>query len=621
MVLQPGTRLRDYEIMSLIGRGGMGEVYKAKELTLDREVAIKVLTSRGLDDPLFLQRFVNEAKIHARLSHSNIVDIYTFFEEAKVHYIAMQYAPGITLTELIRTTGLIPEPRALAIFRQICEALAYAHARGVVHRDVKPSNVMVDPQDGDRVKVMDFGIARLLGAQHITRTGTQMGTVCYMSPEQVLGEKEIDHRSDIYSAGVLLYEMLTGILPYNLDTESLFKIQNRILQEPLPDPREAYPHISDGTVALLKSFTQKEREDRPVNVLKAWNVAFRSGKAPVVIPVANPDKSVLKDVKNSPMSNNPDRRDSSHIEKTPAGKKTRSWPWLVFLPIVAIVALVIIQQIQEMEMTYRDGNKQKQLKTQSQVVKPQMILVEGGSFMMGSNALTDEKPVHEVQLSSFYISRYETTQKEWKDIMGNNLSYFENNDYPVEQVTWYDVLEYCNKRSYKEGFLPCYKIDKNKRDTRNYNERDIIKWSVSVNWKANGYRLPTEAEWEYAARGGKKSNGYKFSGSSDIGPVAWYERTSDDTGTTEVGSKSANELGLHDMSGNVWEWCWDWYGSNSYVRGQSSNPKGPEYGSTRVLRGGSWDSISSYCRTTCRCSYGPDGSFNNYGFRVVRAIF
>ncbi len=269
MALLSGTRLRDYEIKSLIGKGGMGEVYMAEDVNLGRKVAIKLLHTQNAADPNHLKRFLNEAKVQARLVHPNIVALHSFFEEGGAYYLVMQYAPGITLSQLIRRTGPIPEHRAMRIFTQIAEALGYAHSEGVVHRDIKPSNIMIDPDRNDRVMVMDFGIARMISAEHITRTGTQMGTPCYMSPEQVLGEKDIDSRSDIYSAGVVLYEMLSGSIPYDLNTESLYKVQDRILKEALPDPRLAYEYISASNVELIRMLTQKDPKDRPPNIIEA----------------------------------------------------------------------------------------------------------------------------------------------------------------------------------------------------------------------------------------------------------------------------------------------------------------------------------------------------------------
>jgi len=256
-----------------------------------------------------------------------------------------------------------------------------------------------------------------------------------------------------------------------------------------------------------------------------------------------------------------------------------------------------------------------------------MVYVEGGSFNMGSNDGYDsEKPVHKVSVSSFYIGKYEVTQKEWREVMGSSPSYFKGDDKPVEQVSWYDAIEYCNQRSLKEGLTPCYTIDKSRKDPNNTNSSDNLKWSVSVNWQANGYRLPTEAEWEYAARGGNKSRGYEYSGSNDIGSVAWYKVNSydkgenhPDYGTHKAGTKAANELGIYDMSGNVWEWCWDWYDSGYYGKSQSSDPIGAGSGSYRVVRGGSWDSNPVYLRVCNRLYYDPFNRGSIIGVRLVRA--
>ncbi len=231
--------------------------------------------------------------------------------------------------------------------------------------------------------------------------------------------------------------------------------------------------------------------------------------------------------------------------------------------------------------------------------------VQGGSFMMGSNAGdNDEKPIHEVSVSSFYISKYQVTQKEWQEVMGSNPSYFKGDKLPVEKITWYDAIEYCNKRSIKEGLTPCYSGSGA---------------NISCDWTANGYRLPTEAEWEYAARGGKKSKGYQYSGSDDIKKVAWYDSNSGSK-THPVGEKQANELGIYDMSGNVWEWCWDWYSSDYYSKSPRSDPRGPSSGEKRVLRGGSWYSSGFFCRVANRNDYDPVNWYYSCGLRILRAI-
>lgn len=265
MHLKQGDTLHNYEIIRLLGEGGMGEVWLARDINLDREVAIKCLNPQLTRDPEFAERFRNEARIQARLTHTNIVGLHAFFEDDVNFYMVLEYARGITLRELINRTGPIPEKRAMHIFEQLVDALAHAHSHSIIHRDVKPSNIIVDTQRNDELKVTDFGIARMLNEGHLTRTGTRMGTMYYMSPEQVRAEKDIDHRSDIYSTGVVLYEILSGRLPFSSDTDSDFIIQTKIVNEPMPDPRNVYPHISNDLVDLLKWMTEKDKADRPAS--------------------------------------------------------------------------------------------------------------------------------------------------------------------------------------------------------------------------------------------------------------------------------------------------------------------------------------------------------------------
>ncbi len=214
----------------------------------------------------------------------------------------------------------------------------------------------------------------------------------------------------------------------------------------------------------------------------------------------------------------------------------------------------------------------------------EMVSVQGGTFEMGSNDYDSEKPIHSVTVSNFFIGKYEVTQAQWRAVMGNSPSNFKNCDNcPVEQVSWDDIQQFLSKLN-----------------------------SLS----SKRYRLPTEAEWEYAARGGSSSGGYKYSGSNHVNVVAWYGYENNAGKKTHpVGTRQANELGIHDMSGNVWEWCSDWYGS--YSSAAVSNPTGAATGALRVLRGGSWLFDALYCRVAFR-RYDPPSHRNTlYGFRVV----
>ncbi|MGH7199715.1 MAG: serine/threonine-protein kinase, partial [Planctomycetaceae bacterium] len=202
------------EILELLGKGGMGAVYKARQPTLDRLVAVKVLPPEVGRDPAFAERFTREARTLARLSHPNIVTVYDFGEADGLFYFIMEYVDGVNLRQMAHAAALEPA-QALAIIPQICDALQYAHEEGVVHRDIKPENILVDKRG--RVKIADFGLVKLLGREpgDLTLTEAQqvMGTLHYMAPEQMRGSREVDHRADIYSLGVVFYELLTGELP------------------------------------------------------------------------------------------------------------------------------------------------------------------------------------------------------------------------------------------------------------------------------------------------------------------------------------------------------------------------------------------------------------------------
>ncbi len=210
-----------------------------------------------------------------------------------------------------------------------------------------------------------------------------------------------------------------------------------------------------------------------------------------------------------------------------------------------------------------------------------MIKVDGGTFRMGTeNGDYDEKPVHSVTLSDYYIGETEVTQELWKAVMGSNPSQFEGDNLPVEKVSWDDCQEFISKLNQKTG---------------------------------RRFALPTEAQWEFASRGGNKSQGYEYSGSNNIDDVTWYQDNSSKQ-THPVGTKMANELGLYDMSGNVWEWCADWYGS--YSSPLQTDPVGPSTGSGRVNRGGCWGSDAGCCRSTDRYRSDPDDRYD-LGLRLV----
>ncbi len=256
-----------------------------------------------------------------------------------------------------------------------------------------------------------------------------------------------------------------------------------------------------------------------------------------------------------------------------------------------------------------------------------MVFVEGGSFMMGSlDGDDNEQPEHEVKVSPFWIGKYEVTQAEYAKFMQPASSwtaeYGIGDSYPAYYVSWYAALKYCNYRSMAEGLTPCYAID----GQINPDTWGAIPtftnptWDgVVCDWEANGYRLPTEAEWEFAARGGIKSRGYKYAGANELTPVAWNIDNSTYK-AHEIGTKAPNELGIYDMSGNVGEWCWDWYSGSYYSESPKDNPTGEESGYWRSLRGGDFYKEATECRVYSRDFTSPYFSSHESGFRVCRNL-
>ncbi|MDY0296022.1 MAG: bifunctional serine/threonine-protein kinase/formylglycine-generating enzyme family protein [Acidobacteriota bacterium] len=647
-----------YVIEKDLGEGGMARVYLAREEKLDRLVALKVLallTDQGRE---LGQRFMREARTAARLSHSHIVAIHDVGElDGRVFYMAMEFLGGGNLNEKIRQGSLRPE-WALEIFVAVASALDYAHQKGFIHRDVKPDNILFR-EDGTPV-LCDFGIARAVGsATRLTKTGMSVGTPHYMSPEQARGRK-LDGRSDLYSLGVVLYEMLTGKVPFEAEDSVAVAIAH--VQDPVP----RLPEQLQKYQPLLDKLLAKDPEQRPQTGKEAAHLAKN-------LPSAEPEKSAAAESSSvesqAPFTPPPGRvtrrveepdfqstqkkssASSPHVTDGDEHAPRRLKPvWILVGALVVLLGILGIklvtdassraeqavwQQAQSANTVtayagylrkYPQGeyadkarSRQKSLRDteeasrrrQQAMEKSQReqeaayagsstaasssslgiewVRVPAGEFSMGSNEYSDEKPVHRVYLDTYYISKYEVTFDQY-DAFCNATGCSRPSDSgwgrgsrPVINVSWDEAVAFCRWLSGKRG---------------------------------KTVRLPTEAEWEKAAKGGNSSRGYTYSGSNNVDAVAWYSGNAGGR-IHPVGQKSANELGLHDMSGNVWEWCADWYDADYYSRSPARNPTGPSSGSGRVGRGGGWSSNASFCRSAIRFLNLPSYRVFNLGFRPV----
>ena len=335
-----------YELHRRIGRGGMAEVYLARDRLLERPVAIQILFPEFATDPAFVARFRREAQSAANLNHPNIVGVYDWGKERGTYYIVMEYVDGRSVSELIRTNGPLTPKRAAAVGADVAAGLGYAHTKGVVHRDVKPGNILIT-NDGD-VKVADFGIAWAMsstGEENLTQAGSVMGTATYFSPEQAQG-RQVDPRSDLYSLGVVLYEMVTGRPPYEGDTP--VAIAYKHVQEPLPPLRERLPDVPRDFESVTNKALEKDLARRYQTAVELRNdlLAFAAGRPvstrkaapPAVVPAPVPLHDAAPKPE-EPVSNQPMPQD--HYDRDGEGRNS-AWFFVAIVALLAVLGVLLV---------------------------------------------------------------------------------------------------------------------------------------------------------------------------------------------------------------------------------------------------------------------------------------
>lgn len=534
--LTPGTVIGGrFEVVRLLGRGGMGEVHLCRHLKLNREVAVKRLLSEGALHDTALERFRREAQSVAQLSHANIVTLYDYDVDETGPYLVMELLHGEDLTAHVRGKGPLPSEEVRRIGLQLIDALEYAHARQIIHRDIKPSNVFV--QVGGQIKVLDFGLARSAGDASLSIIGGGLGTADYVAPEQADDATKADTRSDQFSLGATLYFLLTGKSPRVVRERDIPEVWRELVLRMLEqEPGERYGNLGEVRAELQELALGDRKPPVAASVIAV----------PTAPAVVQPKPVVASDV-------------SSWAEVLKAS---------VDRSIVTDARLA--DQITAVGLPWRVYDR---------VTGIEMVLIPPGSFWKGAlpddaEAFDNEWPFHKVTITrAFYLAVYPVKQSEWTRLMGFNPSDFPGALRPVENVSWDDAMAFCLK-------------------------------------SGGSLRLPTEAEWEYACRAGTPASRY-----GNLDDIAWYD-TNSARKSQDVGGLRANPFGLHDMLGNVWEWCSDWYGA--YSSQAQVNPQGPNKGQSRVYRGGAWDVNFRRCRASRRDHYAPNVTRNSIGFRVAR---
>lgn len=604
-----GKTIKHYNILSVLGRGGMATVYLAEDTNFRTQVAVKVLHKEYVHNQNIRKRFIDEARKIFPMSHPNIVRVTDLIEDGDTVAFVMEYVDGQTLKQLLDSKGKLSEVHIKNYFPLMLDAVEYVHEKGFVHRDIKPSNFMIS--NSGVVKLLDFGIAKNTeeGGGDYTQTGTllQMGTPMYMSPEQVKSSRAVTAQSDIYSLGVTLWEMITGRKPYDAATLSSFELQTKIVNEPLEKTNSKWD-------ALIQKATAKDLDKRYLDSA-ALGKAFENYSKEAVPQVDSDDeKTIIVEspkpiVKTEPVVPDPPTTNNSLL----------MWFALVFAAVIGFVIFYSVKKpdVQTADATIiekpaepvvenstaqnttttitenvRETNTDSQIKP-STPISIEWVNIPAGTFTLGSpDDETDrgsDETQHRVSLSAFKMSKYEVTFAQY-DAFCNATGRSKPSDEgwgrgnrPVINVNWEDATAFAR-------WMHC--------------------------------RLPTEAEWEYACRAGSRTpfnTGYNlttsqanYDGNYPYGdnPKGSYRQK-----TLPVGSFSSNAWGLYDMHGNVWEWCSDWYGA--YPESSMSNPKGPESGLYRVIRGGSWDFYARRCRSAFRFNSYPGDRRNFIGFRLV----
>lgn len=688
----------EYRIERYIASGGFGNTYEVEHVKLGKRLALKEFFMRGVNlrkglsvtvsqsenEPAFDQmrkKFYHEAQRLATMDEMHIVEVSDFFEENETAYYVMKHIDGCSLSVMLKQQGRpFTEDEVRLILPQVLSALEYVHARGLYHLDLKPGNIMMDGEG--HCWLIDFGASK----QVLTKDGLSKSMskdFCYtegFAPmEQVCGSAdEIGPWTDFYALGATMYNLLTGKIPpssysiLNRQTSSIclpasVSVEMRQLIEWMMRP------LGKDRPQNVKDIQQRIQKSRSSRSWWSWmgkfwgNHSVQGSEATIFDEATDLDNSTIRQnsvktkrqnsvktkkalnntstlvpkssltqvnedtdditiapnnttIKTSLQTKHQTSAETKQIVDTPTHAEEESnseLPEVVQFLIGLLMFAAIIAGVYYMCGREEESEDIKLVaKADDPILQnliDNMVYVEGGTFWMGAqnehpdwpnydyDARDEEKPVHQVTLSSFWIGRYEVTQEEWELVMGNNPSEFPGKKHPVEEISWDDCQAFIRKLNEKTGLT---------------------------------FRFPTEAEWEYAGRGGKNQNSYKYSGSNNVVEVAWcdsdevsfYELLSEERlsvrhnfHTNEIGQLAPNSLGIYDMSGNVSELCQDWADNDYYSISPVTNPCCNDSGSVgrKIIRGGGYYNGREQCRLSYRYWFFRYSVISGCGLRLA----
>jgi len=628
-------KVGQFVLQERLGRGAMGEVWKAHDVRLERNVAIKFLPREFARDRQRVKRFLTEARSAGQLDHGNAVTVYKIDQEKDLVYIVMQYVDGASLDKVVRQEGPLPWREATRVIRDAAAGLQAAHKLGIIHRDIKPANLLRDSTGVTRVA--DFGLAKALASnQQITQEGAALGTPAFMAPEQWINQG-VDHRSDLYSLVLTYYYLLTGQTPFEAPESLTLRYQH--VQVPLPDPREHVANLPDDVCRVLIRGSQKEPAERfqtARELIEAIDSLIEASNE-LLVHGAPWDRLVTSSATLLRKLNETGLGSGFHPQIRRAVRRGKGNPRTTRRVIGGLIASACLLAIAvTVSITSRSGpatasrdraaftEKQQDTGNPGRELSPPLAvapfnaqqaqeyqqlwadhlglpveytnsigmkfrLIPPGEFMMGSGEQdpirnSDETPQHLARITKpFYLGVCEGTQQEYTSLVGENPSHFKGDMRPVDSVSWHDAATFCMKLSALES------------DSR--------------------YRLPTEAEWEYACRAGTTTR--FVCGNILNSRYVWYGDNSHQE-THPVGTTLPNPWGVCDMHGNVWEWCMDYYTDDYYRVCPLDDAAGPADGANRVCRGGGFGrSNPRFYRSAMRGGDPPEDRQIHLGFRVA----